>query len=79
MDLDTETLKLILALSRSEAQDIEENPEIARNHQRVEDLLNELRNRGHATHIKMGKITVRHDTEILSQVDAKIVLILIFF
>jgi len=61
MDLDTESLKLILALIKSEAgnsPDVNESSETVKNRQRVTDLCSEMKNRGHAKHLKLDKITV---------------------
>lgn len=63
MDLDTDTLKLILALSKAddcndpESQNALDNLEALRHRQRVLDLCVEMKNRGHATHLKLDRIT----------------------
>ncbi|CAL8085855.1 unnamed protein product [Orchesella dallaii] len=63
MDLDTDTLKLILALSKAEdvsgepTQSQTENLETLKHHQKVLDLCVEMKNRGHATHLKLDRIT----------------------
>lgn len=63
MDLDTDTLKLILALSKAddlhdpESQLSQDNLETLKHRQRVLDLCVEMKNRGHATHLKLDKIT----------------------
>jgi hypothetical protein len=63
MDLDTESLKLILALIKSDVgsqPDLNESSETIKNRQRVMDLCSEMKNRGHAKHLKLDKITVSH-------------------
>lgn len=60
MDLDTESFQLILALAKTEQNPevLDENPELSKHKQRIIDLVAEMKTRGHATHIKIEKITV---------------------
>ena len=60
MDLDTDSLQLILALAKTEETThlVDENPELGKHRQRVIDLVTEMKNRGHAKLIKIEKITV---------------------
>jgi len=60
MDLDTESLQLILALAKTEEKThlVDENPELGKHRQRVIDLVTEMKTRGHAKLIKIEKITV---------------------
>lgn len=65
MDLDTESLKLILALTKSDfgpdgGDDGGENVENAKNRQRVIQLCSEMKARGHAKHLNLEKITVNY-------------------
>ncbi|CAG7823220.1 unnamed protein product [Allacma fusca] len=59
MDLDTDSLKLIIALTKAcESSNTEdESLEILKLRQRVFDLVQEMKNRGHAKHLKVEKIT----------------------
>ena len=59
MDLDTDSLKLIIALSKTgdTAHIADDSHENAKLRQRVIDLVSEMKNRGHAKHLKNEKIT----------------------
>lgn len=64
MDLDTDTLKLILALSKADdcnndpcSQNSQDNLETLKHRQKVLDLCVEMKDRGHATHLKLDRIT----------------------